>query len=257
VTGSATGAALGRDRTGLITGGLLLVVAAAAWLALLTQAEMPMAGADLAEPAAFFGAWTVMMAAMMLPSAIPMLALYAVLRRNAAGGGQRGVPAALFALVYLAVWAAFGVPVYIASLVISEQTGLSDELPYALAGVLILAGVYQLAPLKRACLRVCRNPLSFLLARSRAGYRGSLSLAVEHALYCVGCCWGLMVVLVAAGAMALNWVLLIAVVVSVEKLLPRGEWSAATVGGALVLLGVTIAARPDVAILLRPIHVGM
>jgi len=257
VTGSATGTALGRDRTGLITGGLLLVVAAAAWLALLTQAEMPMAGADLAEAAAFFGAWTVMMAAMMLPSAIPMLALYAVLRRNAAGGGQRGVPAALFALVYLAVWAAFGAPVYIASLVISEQTGLSDELPYALAGVLILAGVYQLAPLKRACLRVCRNPLSFLLARSRAGYRGSLSLAVEHALYCVGCCWGLMVVLVAAGAMALNWVLLIAVVVSVEKLLPRGEWSAAIVGGTLVLLGVTIAARPDVAILLRPIHVGM
>ena len=89
MTGSATGTALGRDRTGLITGGLLLVVAAAAWLALLTQAEMPMAGADLAEAAAFFGAWTVMMAAMMLPSAIPMLALYAVLRRNAARGGQR------------------------------------------------------------------------------------------------------------------------------------------------------------------------
>jgi predicted metal-binding membrane protein len=248
--------AFARDRTGLITGGLLLVVALAAWLALLNQGEMPTSVPGLAEAGAFVGAWSVMMAAMMLPSATPMLALYAVLRRNASDS-QRGVPAAVFALVYLAVWAAFGVPVYLASLIISAQTWLTDLLPYAIAVALVGAGLYQLTPLKRACLRVCRNPLSFLLARSRAGYRGSLSLAFEHAMYCVGCCWALMVVLVAVGAMALNWVLLIAVVVSVEKLLPQGGWSAAIAGAGLVILGLSVAANPALVMMLRPPHMGM
>lgn len=254
--GSATGAALGRDRTGLITGGLLLVVALAAWLDLLMQTEIPMSGPDVAGAAAFLGAWTVMMAAMMLPSAIPMVALYAVLQRNAKHT-QRGLPAAVFAFVYLAVWAAFGVPVYIASVAIGAQMWSSDVLPYALAVALVGAGLYQFTPLKRTCLRVCRNPLSFLIARSRAGYRGSFSLAFEHAMYCVGCCWGLMVVLVAVGAMALNWVLLIAVVVAVEKLLPRGERSAVIAGAALVILGLSVAVRPDLAMVLRPPQMGM
>jgi predicted metal-binding membrane protein len=126
-----------------------------------------------------------------------------------------------------------------------------------LGAVLVAAGVYQFTPLKRACLRVCRNPLSFLLTRSRAGYRGTLGLALEHAAYCVGCCWGLMVVLVAAGAMALHWVLLIAAVVFVEKLLPRGEWTAAIVGSGLLLLGLAVVVHPDLAMVLRPSSTGM
>jgi predicted metal-binding membrane protein len=150
-----------------------------------------------------------------------------------------------------------GVPIYLASVLISSQSGLNDVLPYALAIVLILAGTYQLTPLKRACLRVCRNPLSFLMARSRTGYRASLALALEHAAYCLGCCWGLMLVLVAAGAMALNWVLLIAAVVFIEKVFPRGEWTAAAAGGALVVLGVAVAVRPDLAMVLRPTPMGM
>jgi predicted metal-binding membrane protein len=251
------GAALARDRTSLVTGGVLVVVALAAWAAVVVQAGMPMPSLGGAEALAFLAAWGIMMAAMMLPSATPMIALYGALRRNAPGGKPSGISTALFALVYLAVWVAAGVPVYLASVILGAQTSLADLLPYALALVLVVAGVYQLTPLKRACLRVCRNPLSFLLARTRTGYRGTLGLALEHAAYCLGCCWGLMGVLVAAGAMALNWVLLIAAVVFIEKLLPRGEWTAWAVGGALVLLGLAVAIHPDLAMALRPSSMGM
>jgi predicted metal-binding membrane protein len=249
--------AVARDRTSLVTGGVLVVVALAAWAVVVLQAGMPMPTSGAAEAVAFLGAWGIMMAAMMLPSATPMIALYGALRRNVGAAGPAGISTALFALVYLAVWVTFGVPVYLASVVIGAQTQLADLLPYALAIVLLAAGVYQLTPLKRACLRVCRNPLSFLLARSRTGYRGTLGLAIEHAAYCVGCCWGLMVVLVAAGAMALHWVLLIAAVVFVEKLLPRGEWTARVVGGALVLLGLAVVAHPELAMALHPASMAM
>jgi predicted metal-binding membrane protein len=255
--GSVMGTALARERTSLVTGGVLVVLALAAWVGVALQVGMPMPALGATDAAAFLGAWGVMMAAMMLPSATPMIALYGALRRNVARDGPAGISTALFALVYLAAWVAFGVPVYVASVVIGAQTGLADLLPYAVAIVLLAAGVYQLTPLKRACLRVCRNPISFLLARSRTGYRGTLGLPLEHAGYCLGCCWGLMVVLVAAGALALNWVLLIAAVVFVEKLLPRGEWTARIVGGALVLLGLAVAVHPELAMALHPTAMGM
>jgi predicted metal-binding membrane protein len=258
--GSVVGAAIRADRTTLISGGVLLAVALAAWLALLVQqsAPTPMPSTPaLADALAFLLAWGIMMVAMMLPSALPMITLYDVVQRNAAKTGHKSLPEAVFALVYVAVWVLIGVPIYLGSVVIAGAPQLEPVLPYALAAVLILAGVYQLTPLKRACLRVCRNPLAFFMARSRTGYAGSFALALEHAVYCVGCCWGLMVVLVAAGAMALNWVLLIAAIVFVEKALPRGEWTAVVTGAALVVLGLGVAARPDLAILLRPAEMGM
>jgi predicted metal-binding membrane protein len=112
------------------------------------------------------------------------------------------------------------VPVYLASVWLGA-TG-AELVPYGVALVLIAAGTCQLSPLKQVCLRACRSPLGFLLGRWRAGPAGSLVLGMAHALYCVGCCWALMVVLVAAGAMGLSWVLLIASLVSAEKLLPGG-----------------------------------
>ena len=251
------GAAVARDRTTLLSGGVLILAALAAWATLLMQSDTPMPAAGGGEALAFLAAWGIMMAAMMLPSATPMITLYAAVRRTAAPGGPGGLSTVVFAFVYLVVWVAFGLPVYAASVLVSLQTALDDVLPYALGAVLVGAGVYQFTPLKRACLRVCRNPVSFLLTRSRAGYRGTLGLALEHAAYCVGCCWGLMVVLVAAGAMALHWVLLIAAVVFVEKLLPRGEWTAAIVGGALLLLGLAIVVHPELALVLRPSSMGM
>jgi predicted metal-binding membrane protein len=128
---------------------------------------------------------------------------------------------------------------------------VAASLPYALAGVLIGTGAYQFTALKQSCLRACRTPLSFLMARWRSGYGGTLRLAAAHAGYCVGCCAALMVVLVAAGAMSLPWVLLIAAIVSVEKLVPRGDHIARLVGVGFVVLGIAVAIDPDLAALLR------
>jgi len=136
-----------------------------------------------------------MMAAMMLPSATPMIALYGAIRRNASGNAPAAISTIVFALVYLALWVALGVPIYLASVLIDSQIDIRDLVPAAAELVLVAAGVYQFTPLKRACLRVCRNPLSFLWARSRSGYCATMTLAVEHAAYCIGCCWALMIVL--------------------------------------------------------------
>ena len=137
---------------------------AAAWVGLLFQAQMPMVGTGVAEGVTFLAAWGVMMAAMMLPSAVPMISLYGVLHRKPSSSTPAGIPTAVFALIYLLMWLAFGVPVYVASVIVGSQMGLADVLPYALAVVLVASGVYQLTPLKRACLQACRSPLGFLLA---------------------------------------------------------------------------------------------
>ena len=122
---------------------------------------------------------------------------------------------------------------------------------YGTAAILVAAGLFQVTPLKQACLTRCRSPIGFLLGHWRAGWRGGLRLGWAHALYCLGCCWALMVVLVAAGAMGLPWVLLIAAIVAGEKVLPRGEWIARATGVALVLLGLAVFVRPDLAAALR------
>ena len=126
----------------------------------------------------------------------------------------------------------------------SQDPVLVRDRTTALASViLVAAGVYQLSPFKQVCLRVCRSPLGFLLGHWRAGRRGSLALGWSHALYCLGCCWALMLVLVAAGAMGLPWVLLITAVVAAEKLMWGGEWIARITGSALVLLGMLAPIR--------------
>jgi predicted metal-binding membrane protein len=221
------------------------------------EMDMGAAGAPFSLPAAlgFLGAWGVMMAAMMLPSATPMIALYSTVSRNLSRSGKRVVPVALFAASYLGVWLAFGVPVYVVGALVGSRAradpAVATVLPYGVAVVLLAAGAYQFTALKRVCLRVCQSPFSFLMTRWRSGYAGTLRVGLSHALYCVGCCWGLMAVLVAAGAMGLHWVLLIAAVVFAEKLLPRGAWTARAVGGVLVALGLAVLARPDLVALLR------
>jgi predicted metal-binding membrane protein len=241
-----------------MTYGVLLVVTAAAWLSMLWS---PMGGDDmagmsmamtptLADGVAFVVPWAIMMAAMMLPSATPMIALYAATQqRDAATTTARIVAVASFALTYVALWAVTGVPIYLASVALMAVT--PTTLAYTIAAVLVVAGLFQLSPLKGVCLRHCRSPLGFLLGHWRAGWRGGVAMGWAHALYCLGCCWALMVVLVVAGAMGLPWVLLIACVVAAEKILPRGEWIARTTGVALALLGVIVAVRPGLATVLR------
>jgi predicted metal-binding membrane protein len=248
-----------RDRATVVSSVILLLLAAVAWVDVVRSSLgdqdmmmtmfMPM---TVSDGLAFVASWGIMMTAMMLPSALPMIGLYAATQRGAVDSGPRGVPVALFTLVYLAVWAAFGAPVYVAHTFLMALPAAAFA--YGIAVVLLAAGVFQLSPLKQACLRVCRSPLGFLLGHWRAGLRGGLVLGWSHAVYCLGCCWALMVVLVAAGAMGLAWVLLIAGVVAAEKLLPRGEWIARATGVALVLLGVAVALRPALVTALRAGH---
>ena len=251
------GAASGRDHVTLLTLMLLLVITVAAWAHVLSSpmSDDDMAGMSMAMTPtlvgglAYVAAWAVMMAAMMLPSALPMIGLYAATQRNVASSGRKAVRIGLFTLVYLGLWALSGIPVYFASVGLSAIG--ARALAYGIAGVLVVAGIFQLSPLKQLCLRYCRSPLGFLFGHWREGWRGGLEMGWAHALYCLGCCWALMVVLVVAGAMGLPWVLLITAVVAAEKLLPRGEWIARVTGVALVLLGVAVAVRPGLAVALR------
>jgi predicted metal-binding membrane protein len=248
-----------RDRAAVVTSIVLLLIAAVAWVDVVRSSLgapdmmmtmfMPL---TLSDALAFVASWGVMMTAMMLPSALPMIGLYGATQRGEAVTTPRGVPVAVFTLVYLAVWAASGVPVYVAHTALMALSPLSFA--HGIAAILVAAGAFQLSPWKHACLRVCRSPLGFLLGHWRAGLRGSLDLGWSHAMYCLGCCWALMVVLVAAGAMGLVWVLLITAVVAAEKLLPRGEWIARATGGAFLLLGVATALRPDLVTALRGGH---
>jgi len=212
-------------------------------------------GLSLAGATAFLVAWGIMMTAMMLPSATPMIALYGAVRRNLSQTGQAGIPTPLFALIYLALWLATGLPIYAAGVAVDAAAGtfptVAGLLPYVLALTLAAAGIYQFSPLKRACLRVCASPLSFLIGRWRGGYLGTFRMGLEHAVNCIGCCWGLMVVLVAAGAMSLPWVLSIAAVVFAEKIVPRGEWVARVAGGLLIVLGLLVVAQPGLAAAMR------
>jgi predicted metal-binding membrane protein len=245
-----------RDRVTVLTSVVLLLVAAAAGIPVVRSSPgddmMMTMPATVADGLAFVAGWAVMMTAMMLPSALPMISLYGAVRRGAAGAASPGVSVVIFTAIYLFLWAASGIPAYFAHTFLMALPGAAAA--YGTAAILLGAGAFQLSPFKQVCLRACRSPLGFLLGHWRAGRRGSLALGWSHAVYCLGCCWALMLVLVGAGAMGLQWVLLITAVVAAEKLLPGGEWVARVAGGALLLLGVTVAIRPDLVTVLRGGH---
>jgi len=239
---------------------LLLATTAFAWLGVIQSATAmqmpqmePLSGAALV---AFTLEWGVMMTAMMLPSAAPMILLYGRTSRRAGKSSERVIPAELFAMTYVALWLLTGVPVYLAWVAIGEISARSitfaAPIPYAIAGTLFAAGVYQLSTAKRACLRQCEAPVDFLVRRWRTGYAASLRLAAAHAAYCIGCCWALMLLLVVAGAMSLPWVLAIALLVFAEKVLPGGERTARITGVILVAAALTVVLRPELAAVLRP-----
>jgi predicted metal-binding membrane protein len=238
----------------------VLGAALLAWVVMVRQMsamEMSVPGRapSLAEAASFTGQWGVMMAAMMLPGAAPMILLYRTVSRRLAGAGDRVLPAPLFAAVYLLLWLVAGVPVYGAYVAMGWMAGrwpaFHAATPYAVAAVLAAAGAYQFTAAKRACLRQCESPMEFLMRRWRSGYAATVGLAARHGAYCIGCCWGLMAILVAGGAMSLPWVAGITLVVFAEKVLPNAWWTARAVGAALLLLALAVALRPELAGTLR------
>jgi predicted metal-binding membrane protein len=167
----------------------------------------------------FLGLWTAMMVAMMLPSASPLVLLY---RRSA-----NGLDTAALTLGYLVVWGALGLLAY---------AYMQSDVMVPAWAVLAAAGAYQLTPLKTACLRRCRTPADFLVLRWG---RNPFRLGVEHGVWCAGCCWALMVVLVVAGGMGLGWVVGLAALVFAEKLAPHGDVIARVAGIVLVALALT------------------
>jgi len=222
----------------IVTAAALGIITIAAWTLLI-------AGTPMSDPPTFLVAWIVMMAAMMLPSSAPMFLLYRLSASNGPNGELRTL---LFGTGYLLVWAAVGVVVLVVQSTLDSL--VSPELrPLGVAAVLLAAGVYQFTPLKATCLRACQTPADFLVRHWRAGTLGALRLGLDHGLYCLGCCWALMAVLVAAGGMGLAWVALIALIVLVEKLAPRAVWFSRAVGVAFVLGAVLVLLRPELVMM--------
>jgi predicted metal-binding membrane protein len=237
---------------------VLLSFAALAWLFMLRNSGDSMTPSlnpgmgqtdnmDMAEagPAAsmtfplFIGMWVTMMIAMMFPSVAPMAVIYS--RFSAIRNQSKGATA-VFVGGYLLAWTLVGL---LAFAVYSGSSALTNTLsPRGSAvvggGALLLAGAYQLTRYKTVCLRHCRTPLDFML-HWRSGRRGGLQMGLHHGLFCLGCCWGLMVVLLAVGVTNLVWMALVAAVIFIEKVLPFGGTTAKVVGVLLLGLGISLA----------------
>jgi predicted metal-binding membrane protein len=231
----------------------LLLFAALAWA--LTDNRMggmdAGPGTDSGALVFFLGVWVVMMAAMMFPSIAPMVLTYA---RVQAGSRQRGRATpigatAVFVAGYLVSWTAAGVVLYavaqIADSLSSDVFAWDRAGPYLAGGIIVLAAVYQLTPLKDACLTKCRNPLSFVMTSWRPGRSGALRMGMEHGAWCVGCCIALMAVLFALGVMSLVWMAFVAVLIATEKLLPWKALANRGIAVALVVLGLAVALAPE------------
>jgi predicted metal-binding membrane protein len=198
--------------------------------------------------ATFAVAWAVMMAAMMFPAAAPMLLLFHKVSASRRAKGIAFVPTWVFAAGYLLVWTAIGLLTWVLVQIGSELAGrvdLADRdtwAPLALGAVLLVAGLYQFTPLKSICLRHCQSPAGFVMTHWRDGYRGALRMGIVHGAFCLGCCWAIFAVLVAAGVMSLAWMLLLTLVVFAEKVLPPSRATTRGFGTALVILGIIVGA---------------
>jgi predicted metal-binding membrane protein len=205
-------------------------------------------GWSLAGLVAFVVAWAVMMVAMMFPAAAPMILLFRTIATQRRTSGGAFVPTWIFVAGYLLVWTTIGAMTWVVVQVLSDAAGRLGPVERATWGrlalgvVLVGAGLYQLTPLKRLCLDHCRSPLAFVISHWREGRLGALRMGLTHGAYCLGCCWALFAVLVAAGVMSLAWMLLLTLVVFAEKVLPYGRRAAYGVGVAFLVLGILVAA---------------
>ncbi len=184
----------------------------------------------------FTGMWVVMMAGMMLPAMTPLITAYQQVYRQRARQGRQTVSALVLVIGYLSVWAVFGFTAYLLARGAEATAGRAEVVrtaaPLVGGALLILAGLYQWTPLKRACLRWCRTPAQFVLVDWREGVPGALRMGLHNGVYCIGCCWAMMVALLVVGVMSLPWMALLAVVIFIEK----NSRFAVPAGHALALL---------------------
>ena len=196
-----------------------------------------------------FAMWALMMVAMMLPSAAPMILLYSRVAGRAERQG-RLPPISVFTLAYVGVWTGFSAAAALAQALL-VASGLVGAMTLAVGearvagALLLLAGLYQLIPLKRACLDQCRSPLSFIMRWSRPGIAGALRLGTLHGLYCLGCCWALMLLLFVGGVMNLAWIAALALLVLVEKIAPPSLRIRPVVATLLLVAGALLLAAPE------------
>jgi predicted metal-binding membrane protein len=242
------------ERPPWLYGGVLAGLAGSAWVALAflgASAYGPAlghaAGAEAGSPgvrlALFVAGWVLMSVAMMLPTSLPLV--------TAVHTMVRGTPGAMawLAAGYLAVWSLFGLAAWLADAGLHELVERSawaaaraDAIPAAL---LLTAGLFQFSPLKYACLAECRSPVGFLIQhwRGRSVAQRALRVGVSHGLYCVGCCWALMLLMFAVGGVHLGWMLALGAVMFVEKAVRRGRLVTRPAGAALALWGLALLAR--------------
>jgi predicted metal-binding membrane protein len=245
---------------------ILLGLATVAWAVLIWQANRggmamgdPEGAMAMGEPSTldltagmsaglFLAMWVAMMAAMMFPTAAPMVLMFARVHAGKRRRGQSSVPTWVFTGAYLALWTAFGAVAYLLATAASGQlrqsVWLAGNAARIAAIAIVLAGIYQLTPLKRVCLRHCRSPLGFVNQHWREGRAGSFLMGLQHGLYCLGCCWLLFVLLFPIGVMNLVAMLLITALIFAEKALPAGERTARIAAAALIGYGALVLAVP-------------
>lgn len=266
-------AVLRRDRQSVIAG--LTVVIALSWTWLLLGAGTGMSAVDMLfgsgsdsmarmmTPTAWtlgyavvmFTMWWVMMTAMMLPSAAPILLLFARINRKEKAVGRPFIPTGIFAAGYLVAWGGFSALATALQWALERLDLLSPMMvstSYWLGGAILLAaGLWQLTPIKGMCLRHCRSPIGFLVQSWRPGRGGAFRMGLEHGSFCLACCWFLMGLLFFGGIMNLFWIIGLAVFVLVEKTVPIGSWVGRMVGvgvtvwGILLLATTTLTAAPN------------
>ncbi|MFN6462533.1 MAG: DUF2182 domain-containing protein [Nostoc sp. DedVER02] len=246
---------LKRDRALVLSG--LVAISVLAWIYVLkmalgmrnTNMGMEMAMPHMHTWQAFdlvmvFVMWTVMMIAMMLPSASPMILTFANMYRKRPNHDNLLVLTSAFLLGYLVVWTGFSALVSLAQLGLHSVALLSPMMvstsPILGGSLLLFAGIFQLTPLKQACLSYCRSPIGFLMSEWREGIQGALIMGFRHGIFCVGCCWILMLLLFVTGVMNLLWVAIISGFVLIEKLLPLGVWVGRVAGLLLIGLGIRV-----------------
>jgi predicted metal-binding membrane protein len=222
----------------------LLAIALLAWIVTAQQAAMMPMMMGVPPLSLFLVVWVVMMVAMMFPAVSPVVVTFdRWVRRTHRSRGATVV----FMAGYLLVWTVSGLVVYSALVHLGPLLPSGENALRWGGGLLILAGGYQLTPLKQMCLRHCRSPLAFVAQHAvqlRRGRLGAGRVGVVHGMYCLGCCWALMLILILLGMMNLAWMAAVAAVIFVEKVFPRGPLVARIVALLLIAVGVALLVLP-------------
>ncbi|MFM0488175.1 DUF2182 domain-containing protein [Paraburkholderia graminis] len=236
----------------------VLALSLSAWLCALVlmggMDEGP--GTPLHNLPVFLAGWVVMLTAMMLPSELNYIAAFAAaLRTRDRASAARPSVMTSFVAGYGIAWVAYGLGAYLLDLAIRavspEMIAWNRAGPSLAGSVLIIAGLFQVSSLKQVCLTGCRTPLSFFARYWREGNFGAVRMGFRHGLVCVGCCWALMAVMFAVGAMSLTWMALLTLFMFAEKVLPKGQKLATPIASFLCVMGIWIAASPGTAPLLK------